>query len=582
VIPDSFKQDLLNRVDIVDVVSRYVQLRKAGANHVGLCPFHNEKTPSFSVSPAKQFYHCFGCGVHGNAIGFLMAYASLGYVDAIKELASQVGMQVPQSHPRSPEEAARKEREPDLYALMEKAMDFYRAELKKAPRAIDYLKKRGLTGEIAARYRMGYAPDDWQALKGGFSSYDDKSLVECGLVVENEGKRYDRFRDRVMFPILSARGAVIGFGGRVIGEGEPKYLNSPETPLFEKGRELYGLPQARDALRAAGRVLVVEGYMDVVALAQYGVGYAVATLGTATTPVHVAKLLRLADELVFCFDGDAAGRKAAWRALEVSLPLAPDHKPIRFLFLPDGEDPDSYVRRHGKEGFEARLREAETLSQFLLAQLRSEADLDTPEGRARFLSAAKPHIQKLAAPALRVQLVNAIAELARVSDPDIQRLMELPQSARFVRAAPRRPNYAAPHSPEWSLLACLLTDLGMVEHIDPSLLRPNLPESQALLAIRRLCEASDEPSFPILLEGLQGNPCLDLVLKAHRYGDEIGFDEEGARNEFRDALSKLDLARRREELDAIRKGGMASKEEQLAFQEKLMIYKRLQGALPSP
>jgi len=320
----------------------------------------------------------------------------------------------------------------------------------------------------------------------------------------------------------------------------------------------------------------------VVALAQYGIGYAVATLGTATTPVHVAKLLRLADELVFCFDGDAAGRKAAWRALEVSLPLAPDHKPIRFLFLPDGEDPDSYVRRHGKEGFEARLREAETLSQFLLAQLRSEADLDTPEGRARFLSAAKPHIQKLAAPALRVQLVNAIAELARVSDPDIQRLMELPQSARFVRAAPRRPNYAAPHSPEWSLLACLLTDLGMVEHIDPSLLRPNLPESQALLAIRRLCEASDEPSFPILLEGLQGNPCLDLVLKAHRYGDEIGFDEEGARNEFRDALSKLDLARRREELDAIRKGGMASKEEQLAFQEKLMIYKRLQGALPSP
>ena len=233
-IPDSFKQDLLNRVDIVDVVQRYVQLRKAGANYVGLCPFHNEKTPSFSVSPTKQFYHCFGCGVHGNAIGFLMAYASMGYVDAVKDLASQVGMQVPEPQPRSPEEAARKEREPDLYAIMEKAMAFYRAELKKSARAIDYLKGRGLTGEIAARYRMGYAPDDWQTLKGVFPEYEEKSLVEVGLVVQNEGKRYDRFRDRVMFPILSARGAVIGFGGRILDKGEPKYMNSPETPLFEK------------------------------------------------------------------------------------------------------------------------------------------------------------------------------------------------------------------------------------------------------------------------------------------------------------------------------------------------------------
>jgi len=316
VIPDSFKQDLLNRVDIVDVVSRYVQLKKGGANFQGLCPFHSEKTPSFSVSPAKQFYHCFGCGAHGNAIGFLMAYAGLGYVDAIKDLASGVGMQVPESRPRTKEEIARQEREPDLYAVMEKAMEFYRAALKKSPRAIDYLKGRGLTGEIAARFRIGYAPEGWQPLKEAFEKYEDKSLVECGLVIEGEeGKRYDRFRDRVMFPILSNRGAVIGFGGRVIGEGEPKYLNSPETQLFEKGRELYGLVQARDALRTEGRVLVVEGYMDVVALAQFDVGYAVATLGTATTPVHVQKLLRLTDELVFSFDGDAAGRKAAWRAL---------------------------------------------------------------------------------------------------------------------------------------------------------------------------------------------------------------------------------------------------------------------------
>ena len=272
-IPESFKQDLLNRVDIVDVVSRYVQLKKGGANFLGLCPFHNEKSPSFTVSPAKQFYHCFGCGAHGNAIGFVMAHLGLGYVEAVKELASSAGMQMPEFQPRSPEEAARRERETDLYALMERALEFYRAELKKSPRAIAYLKARGLTGEIAARFRMGYAPDDWQALRAAFPQYEDKALVECGLVVQGEeNKRYDRFRDRIMFPILSARGAVIGFGGRVLGEGEPKYLNSPETPLFEKGREVYGLVQAREAVRAAGRVLVVEGYMDVVALAQFGIG----------------------------------------------------------------------------------------------------------------------------------------------------------------------------------------------------------------------------------------------------------------------------------------------------------------------
>jgi DNA primase len=582
VIPDSFKQDLLNRVDIVDVVTRYVQLRKAGANYVGLCPFHNEKTPSFSVSPAKQFYHCFGCGVHGNAIGFLMAYASLGYVEALKELASQVGMQVPEARPRSPEEAARKEREPDLYAVMEKAMDFYRGELKKSPRAIDYLKKRGLTGEIAARYRIGYAPDDWQPLKGSFSSYEDKSLVEAGLVIENEGKRYDRFRHRVVFPILSARGAVIGFGGRVIGEGEPKYLNSPETALFEKGRELYGLPQARDAIRGAGRVLVVEGYMDVVALAQFGVGYAVATLGTATTPVHVSKLLRLADELVFCFDGDAAGRKAAWRALEVSLPLAPDHKPIRFLFLPEGEDPDSYVRRHGKEEFEARLRESETLSQFLLAQLRAECDLATAEGRARFVSLSKPHVQRLTAPALRLQLINEIAQLARVAEGEINALLELPRRPAFARASPRRPTYDAPSSLEWSLLTALLSDLTLVEHVDPARLAPDRAETEALLAIRRECEAAEEElSFARLIDALRGNSCLETVLKALKYGEDLAFDAEAARSEFQHALTQIELRRRKQELDELR-GRLKSKADLVAFNEKNLAYKRLQGALPSP
>ena len=580
-IPDSFKQDLLNRVDVVDVVQRYVQLRKAGANYVGLCPFHNEKTPSFSVSPTKQFYHCFGCGAHGNAIGFLMAYASMGYVEAVTELASQVGLQVPESRARTPDEAARKEREPDLYALMEKAMTFYRGELKKSPRAIDYLKGRGLTGEIAARYRIGYAPDDWQALQAVFPNYEDKALAEVGLIVQNEeGKRYDRFRDRIMFPILNARGAVIGFGGRILDKGEPKYLNSPETSLFEKGRELYGVPQARDAIRTASRVLVVEGYMDVVALAQFGVGYAVATLGTATTPVHVSKLLRLADELVFCFDGDAAGRKAAWRALEVSLPLAPDHKPVRFLFLPESEDPDTYIRKHGAAAFEARVREAETLSQFLLSQLRSEVDLDTAEGRARLISLSKSHIQKITAPALRLQLTNEIAQLARVAEADIGALLELPRRPVFARAAPRPPRYHAPTSLEWSLLTALLSDLTLIEHIEPARLAPDRAETQALLAIRRQCEGSEEElSFPLLLDALSGNSCLETVLRAQRYAEDLAFDADAARSEFQHALTQIDIRQRKKELDELR-GRLSSREDLVIFNEKNLAYQRLRGALP--
>jgi DNA primase len=581
VIPESFKQDLLNRVDLVDVVSRYVQLKKGGANYLGLCPFHSEKTPSFTVSPAKQFYHCFGCGAHGNAIGFLMAYASMGYVDAIKDLAAQVGMQVPESRPPSPQEAARRSRETDLGAVMEKAMDFYRGELKKSPRAIEYLKGRGLTGEIAARFRIGYAPDDWQALKAPFSSYEEKGLVEAGLVIENEGKRYDRFRDRVMFPIFNARGAVIGFGGRVLGQGEPKYLNSPETPLFEKGRELYGLVQARDAIRTAGYALVVEGYMDVVALAQYGIGNAVATLGTATTPVHVSKLLRLADELVFCFDGDAAGRKAAWRALEVSLPLAPDHKPIRFLFLPEGEDPDTYVRKHGAEEFQRRVREAETLSQFLLAQLRAECELASPEGRARFVSVAKPHVQKITAPALRLQLINEVAQLGRVAEGEIERLLELPQRSRFSRPAPPRRSFDAPASLEWTLLTALLTDLTLVEHIDPDRLVPERPETQALLAIREKCEAAEDMSFALLVEALAGHSCLETVLKALKYGEDLAFDAESARGEFQHALTRLEVRSRKKELDELR-GRLRSKEDLVLFNEKNLAYQRLRGALPGP
>jgi len=588
VIPDSFKQDLLNRVDIVEVVSRYVQLKKGGANYLGLCPFHGEKTPSFSVSPAKQFYHCFGCGVHGNAIGFLMAYAALGYVDAIKELASSVGMQLPEFKPRTKEEIAREERQTDLYAVMEKAMDFYRAELKTAPRAIEYLKGRGLTGEIAARFRIGYAPDDWQGLKKIFPEYEDKSLVECGLVIENEGKRYDRFRDRVMFPILNARGAVIGFGGRVIGEGEPKYLNSPETPLFEKGREVYGLVQAREAIHASGRALVVEGYMDVVALAQFDVGYTVATLGTATTPVHVSKLLRLADELVFSFDGDAAGRKAAWRALEVSLPLATDSKPIKFLFLPDGEDPDSFVRRHGKDAFEKLVRESQTLSEFLLGELQSQSNLAVAEGRSQFLSAAKPHIQKIEAPALKLQILKEAARLAGVTQEEAQGIFGSgTEKPAYRQPAPARKSFNPPSTPEWKLLSYVVARPALAAQIDTSLIDMSLPESQALkaLADRYLAHAAaDEASSAMLVEHFQNSPHAEILFAAQANTMELADTTEQARLQMQHALWKIEINRKNSFIKALGeklRQGKLSKEEHLQYGQMITEVKALERRLQS-
>ncbi|BCL76032.1 hypothetical protein JHS3_17680 [Jeongeupia sp. HS-3] len=425
-IPDSFIQDLLNRVDIVDVVERYLPLKKAGQNYHACCPFHKEKTPSFTVSQTKQFYHCFGCGVHGSAISFVMEYEALPFPDAVKKLAESVGLTVPQETSGG-FEAPRAE--PGLFDVLKAACDFYRQQLKTAPQAIAYLKGRGLDGRTAARYGLGYAPggDDWQALKQVFPDYDwNKLLAEAGLVIDKEDskRRYDRFRDRAMFPILNQRGAVIGFGGRVMGQGEPKYLNSPETPVFEKGRELYGLSQARGAIRDAGRVLVVEGYMDVVMLAQHGVEYAVATLGTACTPEHVKKLLKLADDVVFCFDGDRAGRKAAWRALENSLELIADGKKLTFLFLPAEHDPDSFVREFGREAFEVKvLQDAVPLAQFLLRELSSQVELESEEGRARLIHLAKPYVMKVRAPAYSVMLKKRLAELCRLEMSELDLIL---------------------------------------------------------------------------------------------------------------------------------------------------------------
>jgi DNA primase len=482
VIPKSFIQDLLNRLDIVDVIERYVPLKKSGANYAACCPFHNEKSPSFTVSQSKQFYHCFGCGAHGTAISFVMEHAGLGFVDAVEELARSIGVEVPREAVTAGQ--VQHKVAPDLYDVMQAAVRYYREQLKQFPRAIDYLKRRGLSGEIAARFGIGYAPDAWQNLASIVPSYQDASLVETGMVIDGEGgKRYDRFRDRIMFPIVNARGQVIGFGGRVLDKGEPKYLNSPETTLFEKGHELYGLFQAQKAIRNSQQVVVVEGYMDVVALAQHGVDYAVATLGTATTPYHVQKLLRLAERVVFCFDGDAAGQKAAWRALENSLPHLVDGKHIGFLFLPKEHDPDSYVREHGHAAFERELHDALPLSGYLLRELSAQVDLRTQEGRSNLLKSAQPLLMAITAPAMALLLRKEVAALAGITQAELEALYAIKPIAppQRQRAAPQRAARPAPSSLR-ALLRCLLARPELVRSL-PADFAASGAEAEAVMAL---------------------------------------------------------------------------------------------------
>jgi DNA primase len=437
-IPPSFIQELVARADVVDIVGRYVQLKKAGANFSGLCPFHAEKSPSFTVSPSKQFYHCFGCGKNGNAIGFLMDHAGMNFIEAVKDLAQQYGMQVPEEDV-SPQDRARaaeqRHKQNTLTDVLEKAGEAYRKHLKDAPRAVEYLKGRGLSGEIARQFGLGYAPQGWRSLASVFAQYDDPLLVESGLVILNQGeessdeKRYDRFRDRVMFPIRNVKGECIGFGGRVLGDDKPKYLNSPETPVFSKGRELYGLFEARTALREQGFVLVTEGYMDVVALAQLGFPNAVATLGTACTAEHVQKLFRFTDSVVFSFDGDAAGRRAARKALDGALPYATDVRSVKFLFLPAEHDPDSYIRAFGAEGFARCIGEAVPLSRFLVDAAREGCDLTTAEGRARLASNARPMWLEMPEGALKRQLLGEFAGLVQLAPRELTDLW-LPRESR--------------------------------------------------------------------------------------------------------------------------------------------------------
>jgi DNA primase len=549
VIPDSFKQELLHRVDIVDVIERYVPLKKGGANYSACCPFHTEKTPSFTVSPTKQFYHCFGCGAHGNAISFLIEYQGLGYVEAVKDLAESVGMKMPEFESR----AKKPESGPDLYEIMKRACDYYREQLKTAPRAIEYLKGRGLTGKIAARFGIGYAPEGWQSLESVFTSYSDKALKDAGLVIDPEGggRRYDRFRDRIMFPILNQRGSVIAFGGRVLGDGEPKYLNSPETPLFEKGRELYGLAQARLAIRAAGRAIVVEGYMDVVALAQHGVEYAVATLGTATSATQVQKLLRQTDEVVFCFDGDAAGRKAAWHALEVSLPHLADNKAMRFLFLPPEHDPDSFVREKGKEAFEKILETARPLSEFFVEELMGRVELKTYEGRAQLVHEAKPLLKQISARTLQRQLIQTIAA-AGYSDAG-QLSKELTEARP---AAPASGPHRAAQAPALGLvrkmLQWLISKPALAKELSLDLVDQSSLEARGLVAVAEFCREKPGVEANIVVDHFQGTEFQRLLEAGQAALLDTKLEPEQIEADFHNALVLLQEKRRQQRFEALR------------------------------
>jgi DNA primase len=556
-IPRDFIDTLLARVDIVDVIDRRVPLKKAGQNYQACCPFHSEKTPSFTVSPTKQFYHCFGCGAHGTALGFLMEYEHMSFPDAVSALAQEVGLAVPESA----QEPDRPRPPPALWDALEQAAQFYKKQLKQTPRAIDYLKQRGLTGAIAARYGIGYAPDG-SPLKQVFKDYAADALAASGLVIDGDRGRYDRFRDRIMFPIKNVKGQIIGFGGRVLDQGEPKYLNSPETPLFHKGSEIYGLFEARAAIKTAGRAIVVEGYMDVVALAQHGVEFAVATLGTATTPVHARTLLRHTDRLIYAFDGDNAGRKAAWRALENTLEALQDGKEVSFLFLPEGEDPDSYIRTHGQDAF-LRLLDTDTLplSAFLVRELARERKLDTQEGQAALLKAAKPLLEKIAAPLLARLIQRQIAELAHLQADELSLMGVKPSIAR---RAPLRPQRRPAPSRLRSLARTLLMNPQRVAEVEPRWLDANDPLSSHMGELMAWLRDIEQLSLPALAEAARGSTLEPLVDELMT--DLLDKDETWDWNaEFEGALKQLrdDWQRRRwQELAARPLGNLSASERQ--------------------
>lgn len=530
-IPDTFIDELLTRADIVEVVDRRVALKKAGREFQALCPFHDEKTPSFTVSPQKQFYHCFGCGAHGTAIGFLMQYEGMDFPAAVEELASLAGLKVPKEFVRGPDVQS------GLYDILDEAAGFYQRQLKTANEAVSYLKQRGLSGETAKSFGVGYAPARWVALAEALGGSAERLslLKQAGLVKEGRRGPFDLLRDRIVFPIRDRRGRTVGFGGRLLAGDGPKYLNSPETALFHKGRELYGLHEACRGGRPA-RLHVVEGYMDVLALHQAGIEGAVATLGTATTTQHVSTLFRTADTVVFCYDGDRAGRQAAWRALEAALPAMTDGREARFLFLPEGDDPDSLVQREGAEGFRRLVENARPLAEFLFERLARQADVDTLDGRARLVSLARPLLTQLPDGALRRLAYERLAELARTSVAAIR-------SGEASRVGGIRPRRAvAPRTvrrtPVRVAVSLLLQRPVLAERADPDELRRlDLPGIPLLVELVELFLARPHLNTAAAVEHFRGR-------EAHAHlstlaGWSLSVPDEGLEEEFDEKLALI-------------------------------------------
>jgi DNA primase len=555
-IPQSFIDDLVSRVDIVEVIDARVPLKKHGREFTACCPFHNEKTPSFTVSPSKQFFHCFGCGAHGTALGFLMDYEHMDFVEAVRQLASMAGLEVPQEAGESRSDQA------PLYAVLDQAARTYREALKAAPAAVTYLKNRGLSGEIAAEFGIGFAPPGWDTLLKSLGDDDAgrQNLSAAGLIIRrDDGRYYDRFRERIMFPIRDSRGRIIAFGGRVIGSdavqgstsaaggrkpaaAEPKYLNSPETPLFHKGRELYGLYEARQALRDIPRLLVVEGYMDVVALHQHAIRYAVATLGTATTSEHLQRLFRVTSEVVFCFDGDRAGRAAAWRALENALPEAREGRQIKFLFLPDGEDPDSLVRKEGKDAFEARIKQAVPLSGFLLDSLAAQTDLASLDGRARLVELARPHLLRLPSGLYREMLIT---ELARRAQVESGKLTMLSQPSGSGEPVPKTAQGPRPRltGPVRKAIALLLNRPGLAALAgEPEALQGlDLKGAEVLKEVLEFARAHPHISGASLLEHWRDTEIGGHLMKLAQA--ELVTPSDAMESEFRAVMADLQARR---------------------------------------
>ncbi len=547
-IPAQFIDDLIDRVDIVDLINGRIQLKKTGRDYQACCPFHDEKTPSFTVSREKQFYHCFGCGAHGTAVGFLMEYDNMGFVDAIEELSQQQGLEVPREGGHSSGPDLR-----PLHATLEHTSTFYIQQLRKHPQAqqaVDYLKARGLSGEVAAEFGVGYAPPGWDNLIKQLGT--DKEGLErlriTGMISEPDGKCYDRFRNRIMFPIRDRRGRVIAFGGRVLGDDKPKYLNSPETPVFHKGRELYGMYEAHQALRKIQQLLVVEGYMDVVALAQFRIRYAVATLGTATTSEHMEQLFRVTHKVIFCYDGDRAGREAGWKALKTTLPLMRDGREAKFLFLPDGEDPDTLIRKEGTEAFTQRIDGATPLSKFMFNRLSEEVDTSEPGGRARLAELAKPLISSLPKGIFRGILQQQLNDIVGLDTTHIMGTTEQPPAPK------RRINPPRAHKP-MPLVRRAITIL--LQHPQLALL-PDLS--------KKWCELDSAGTNLLgkLLELVQNHPNLKSaqLLERWRGTDEyphlsklsatdLLLPEQGVEGEFRDTLVAIEQQIRTDELNEL-------------------------------